>query len=647
MSKYDAKSMTISTTFEGIQMHPGQYIGSADINGLHHLLKEGISNSVDEFLNNHCSAIKVYYYDDHVSIVDDGRGIPVGTVVNPTTGKTLSALEACVTLLHAGGKGNNGSDGAAYRTAGGEHGTGLKCINALSDRFVVVTKPDEHSEGFGKMQTLVFVNGEKVEDKIEKNTSKEYGLSITFWPSPKYLEETRMDPDWIKAYLKEQSLLNQGLSFTFIDSSNNETVFLSQNGLYDYMQDLIGTDQVIIQPTMLNYEANGCKFNILLSYTNKYKPTYKLYTNNIPQESGSHLTGFKTTFTRVMNKFANDNNLLKAKDGGNLLGSDYEEGLNVILTLFMDGRPIYKGQHKEELNDTRAKNFVMEGLSITLENLCLNNPKLVKDIISRAVSARKARLSADKAKEIARGIKTKVAKAIDLPTKLVDAMPRNKDRSNCELYIVEGDSAGNGLISKRDGQTQGIMPLRGKILSVRKASVADMFKNQEIDNIVKALGLKVNPKDYTLEYDAKKLRYNKLIIATDADADGMAISNLLITLFWRLCPDLIMNGHLYVAVPPLYRITTKKNEYVFLTGDKELEAYKKAHKANDYTINRNKGLGEQSPDELAQCLLKPETRILMQLVANDFNKTDDTLEIFQGTDTERRKNYYIENWNNV
>ena len=283
-----------------------------------------------------------------------------------------------------------------------------------------------------------------------------------------------------------------------------------------------------------------------------------------------------------------------------------------------------------------------------MDSLCNNNPKDAKIIIEKALLARKAREAAQKAKNIARGLKQKKSdKTLNLPTKLVDANPRDRDRSKCTLYLVEGDSAANGLISKRNGELHGIMPLRGKILSVRKATVADMYKNQEISNIVSAIGLEVNPTNYTLKYDVNKLRYSKIVLLEDGDNDGGHIRLLLITLLWRLCPELFQNGHVYTSRPPLYKITDSKNNYCYLATDKDLEVYKKKHSREKYTVNRLKGLGEMSPTELYECMIKDGTQNIMQLTVPNYADTDNELEKFMGTEVSQRRDYYNKHYNDV
>ena len=612
--------------FDAVRKYPGMYIGSKDADGLHHLLQEILSNSIDEYMNGKCSEIKVKLHKDgSVSVEDNGRGIPYGKKDGDIT-----ALELVFTEPHAGGKFLNATGTSGYNSAGGEHGLGTKCVNALSKRLLVKSTRDGHVE------TIEFINGVPKTHTYEKSTGHS-GLYVEFLPDGQYLEETKFNESRIKAMLEESSFLCKGLTFIF----NDKTTYLSKDGLFDYLNHLNKDSDYLIDPIYFSRQDGTFQLECAIGFNATYGSMEKIYTNNIPQEKGTHLTGFRTAWTSTLNAYARSKGWLKEKDD-NLTGNDLSEGQIVILNFKMID-PVFKGQNKEELSSSEGRTYCQRLTADALNEYCPHHEKDIKAIIDKALAARKAREAAQEARDRARSTSTTTGKPkfINLPTKLVDAW--SKKRSDCELYITEGDSAASGLIAKRVGETQAIFPIRGKILSCRKATVEQIYKNQEITNLIKALGLDNDPKTGKLKYDARKLRYGKIIFAADADADGLHIRLLLLTCLWWLCPELVTKGHVYVALPPLFRITTKKNEYIFLKDAAELEEYKEQHKNENFLVNRNKGLGEQSPDELAVCLLKPTTRNIQQLVVDDFQAADDLLEVMMGKKADGRRDYLIEN----
>ena len=609
--------------FDAVRKYPGMYIGSKDTDGLHHLLQEILSNSIDEYMNGECSEIKINLYKDgSISVEDNGRGIPYGIKENDVT-----ALELVFTEPHAGGKFLNATGTSGYNSAGGEHGLGTKCVNALSKKLIVKSSRDNHVE------TIEFINGVVSSHTYEEGTG--HGLYVRFYPDDKYLEDTNFNESRIKSMLQESSFLCKGLTFIY----NDKTTYLSKDGLFDYLNHLNKDSDYLIDPIYFQKQDGTFQLECAIGFNATYSSLEKIYTNNIPQEKGTHLTGFRTAWTSTLNAYARSKGWLKEKEE-NLTGNDLSEGQIVILNFKMID-PVFKGQNKEELSSSEGRTYCQRLTADALNEYCPHHEKDIKAIIDKALAARRAREAAQNARERARAVTTGKPKFINLPTKLVDAW--SKKRADCELYITEGDSAANGLIAKRTGETQAIFPIRGKILSCRKATVEQIYNNQEISNLVKALGLDSDPKTGKLKYDIKKLRYGKIIFAADADADGLNIRLLLLTCFWWLCSELITNGHIYVAVPPLFRITTKKNEYIFLKDATELENYKTAHQNENYLVNRNKGLGEQSPDELAECLLRPATRNIQQLVVDDFQVADDLLEMLMGKKVDERRNYLIDN----
>ena len=617
--------------FEAVRKYPGMYIGSKDTDGLHHLAKEIISNSIDEYLNGSCDAIDVVLLKDGgLKITDNGRGIPIGTKED---GKT--ALELCFTEEHAGGKFLNATGESGYNSAGGMHGLGTKCVNALSDKMIVRTTRD------GESEYIIFINGEIKEHKTEKVSDKYHGVEVVFYPSLKYLETIDFDASRLKTLIQEFSFLCKGLQFTFINEKEDNKVdtYLSKNGLYDYL-DYLNKDKITLCKPYYFEESEGTfQVEVAFTYNEGYSSNIKLYTNNIPQEKGTHLTGFKTAFTSTLNQFAREKGWLKEKDQ-NLAGSDFEEGQLLIINFKMID-PVFKGQNKEELSSSEGRTYVQKFSAKALRELFDKNEKDIKKVIDKALLARKARDAAKKAREAARNVGTKDKKKalLNMPSKLVDCWSKN--RSACELLIVEGDSAASGLVEGRDSEIHAVFPIRGKIIAAYKNKPEKIFANQEVVNIIKALGLELNPTTQKLVYDAHKLRYGKILLAADADPDGASIKNLLIELFWWLCPELIINGHIYTTMPPLFRVTTKKNEYIYLKDAAALEQYKTQHAGEKFQINRNKGLGEQDAEELSDALLNPETRNVAQITVEDKTAAARLIEVLLGTSVPPRREFLL------
>lgn len=624
MSNYQANNIKSLDYFEHIRKYPGMYIGSKDAKGLLHCVKEIISNSIDEYLNGAGNTIRIQILtnpNSGIIIEDNGRGIPHG---KHSSG--CSVLQACFGIANTGGKFDNATGESGYNTSGGEHGTGGKAVNALSKKMIVKTRRD------GIEEIVEFSKGKFISYKENKIDNSIIGTYVEFYPDDEVLEETKFNEKAIKDMAREFSFLCKGLTF-FV----NDEKFFSKNGLSDYMEYLNPKKDFIAPPIYFEQSEKKFQLEVAIGYNNSYSSTVKLYTNNIPQEKGTHLTGFKAAWTAGLNAFARDNKLLKEKDE-NLTGSDYEEGMILILNFKMID-PVFKGQNKEELSSSEGRTYVQKLTTNALKDIFLYHKKDIKPIIDKAINARKAREAAKKAREAVRQPKEKKKQFLNLPTKLVDCW--GKDRSKCELFIVEGDSAAGGLVEGRDAEHVAVFPIRGKIISAYKNSNEKIFANQEVVNLIKALGLELDPKTNKLIYDSKKLRYGKVLLAADADPDGASIRNLLIELFWWLCPELIENGHLYTTMPPLFRITTKKNEYIFLKDSKALEDYKLNHQNEKYLVNRNKGLGEQDAEELAESLLNPKTRNIAQLVINNKKETANLIEMLLGTSVPPRREYLL------
>lgn len=573
-NNYNENSIKTLEPMEHIRKHTGMYLGSKTAEGLLQCVKEILSNSIDEFLNGSGTTIKITLLKNNgIRIEDDGRGIPHGKHKSG-----CSNLQACFGLINTGAKFDN-ANGSGYNTSGGQHGVGSKAVNAVSQKFIATTSRE------GLREIVEFSKGQFISHKEEKINFKVTGTSVEFYPDAEVLETIVFDVVAIRAMIQEFSFLCKGLKFVLMTEDGKIEEFYSEHGLFDFMTYLNKDKSLITAPMYFEQEEDKFKLEVAIAYNSSYSSTIKLYTNNIPQEKGTHLTGFKTAWTAGLNTFARDNKLLKEKDT-NLTGSDYEEGMVLILNFKMID-PVFKGQNKEELSSSEGRTYVQKLTTAAMKDLFFTNKKDLKTVVDKALNARKARAAAKKARDAAREPKGKKDKLLNLPTKLVDAW--SSKRSTCELLIVEGDSAAAGLIGARDSEYQAVFPIRGKLINLYKNTSDKVFANQEVINIIKAIGLEMDNKSHRLIYDAAKLRYGKIILAADADPDGQAIRNLLLTFFWSICPELLTKGHIYVAIPPLFRITTKKNQYIYLRDGAELEEYKTQHSGENYLVSRNKG----------------------------------------------------------
>ena len=458
---------------------------------------------------------------------------------------------------------------------------GAKATNALSEFFNVTSIRD------GKRAQASFSRGKLLSYKEEKWPDKEHGTSVQFKPDSEIFKEgIELDYNALRTQLKELSYLSPGLIFEFTYQDRPTEMIASKDGIKDYIKDINSNKNVITSTFYAESYEERLGVKVAMCYNDSYTDSYKLYTNSIPNSSGTHLTGFRTALTQSINAWARENKALKEKDD-NITGDELKEGLSLVLSFIMPD-PVFSGQTKDVLSSNEARGIVQRLVSKELGSWLAANPKDAKAIVEKALLARTAREKAKKAKEAVRNVEgNKKQKLLNLPTKLVDSW--SKKRSDCELLIAEGDSAASGLIGARNGETQAVFPIRGKILSCLKAPSDKILANQEIVNIIKALGLDFDAKKCKIIYDADKLRYGRIIMCCDADADGQSIKNLLLTMFWALCPELVINGHIYAAVPPLFRITTKKNEYLYLRDNAALEQYKAQHNGEKYLVNRNKG----------------------------------------------------------
>lgn len=567
---YQATDIKSLDYFEHIRKYPGMYIGSKDEKGLLHCVKEILSNSIDEYLNGAGSIITIEFLQNNgIRITDNGRGIPHG---KHSSGR--SVLFACFGIANTGGKFDNATGQTGYNTSGGEHGTGGKAVNALSKKMIVSSSRD------GIKETVEFSKGAFISENKESIDKNKTGTSVEFYPDEEIFENPQFDIIAIKKMVQEFSFLCKGLQFQIVDLQGKTETFLSQHGLFDYIEFLNKDKDFISSPIYFEQEENSYKVEVAIAYNNSYTSNIRLYTNNIPQEKGTHLTGFKTAWTSGLNTFARDNKLLKEKDA-NLTGNDYEEGMTLILNFKMID-PVFKGQNKEELSSTEGRTYVQKLTTLALKELFISNKKDFIIIINKALNARKAREAAKKARDAVRepqkkkGLKAKMA----LSNKFIDCV--NKEPSQRSLLLLEGLSAGSSAVEARDPKRDAIYMLRGKTVSPRKQTIDKILANQEMSDIINVIGA-----GFGKTFDISKMNFDKIVIAADQDSDGSSIELLLSTFFFTYMRPLVEAGKLYRAVTPLYIIRQKGKEY-YAYSDKELEKWKQEHSGN-YELIRAKG----------------------------------------------------------
>ena len=487
------------------------------------------------------------------------------------------------------------------------------------------------------MEYIHFNEGVFEKRESGKNMKMADGTIVEWQPSEEFFTHPEVNISELKTLFKTIAALCPGLTIE-LDDNGTKTTYFSKNGINDLVDEAVENKELIKNRFVMNYQNDKNKINMVMTYTSNYSLTLVPYVNTGLTASGPHISQIKSLLTREFNKFFRDKKWLKEKEE-NLTGDDIQEGLYVVFNITAPN-VAYDAQVKTRITKLEMAPFtqaIAEDLRVWLEH----NEKEIKMIADKALNARKARLAAQKAREAVRdkGAKTPKAKMLNLPTKLVDCW--GKDRSKCELFIAEGDSAANGLVEARDAEYTAVFPIRGKIIAAYKNSSEKIFANAEVTNIIKAIGLDLDVKTHKLIYDPKKLRYGKILLAADADPDGASIRNLLIEMFWWLCPELITNGHIYTTIPPLFRITTKKNEYIYLKDQAALDEYKAKHAGEKFAINRNKGLGEQDAEELYEALLNPETRNVEQLVIEDRTATEDLIECLMGPSVPPRRAYLL------
>ena len=625
---YDAESITILEGLEAVRKRPGMYIGSVSTKGLNHLVYEIVDNAVDEHLAGFCSQIEVTLEKDgSATVTDNGRGVPVGMHA-----KGVSAARIVYTTLHAGGK----FDDSAYKTSGGLHGVGSSVVNALSTYMDVKISRDGavHHDRYERGIPVV-----ELEDGLLPviGKTKKTGTCVNFLPDPTIFEKTRFKEEEIKSRLHETAYLNPELTIIFTDKRKTQEErieYHEPDGIIGFIKDLNSKKEVIHDPVYYKGEAEGIEVEVAFQYVNEFHENVLGFCNNIYNaEGGTHLTGFKTTFTTIMNQYAREIGVLKDKDA-NFTGADVRNGMTAIVSI-KHPDPRFEGQTKTKLDNQDAAKATGKVTSDEIPRFFDRNLETLKKVLSCAEKAAKIRKSEEKAKT---NLLTRQKYSFDSNGKLANC--ESRDASKCEIFIVEGDSAGGSAKTARDRMYQAILPIRGKILNVEKASIDKVLANAEIKTMINAFGCGFS-EGYGNDFDITKLRYDKIIIMADADVDGAHISTLLLTLFYRFMPELIYEGHVYVAMPPLYKAMPKKGEEEYLYDDKELERYRKTH--SDFTLQRYKGLGEMDAEQLWETTLNPETRMMKRIEIEDARMASGVTEMLMGTEVPPRRAFIYEN----
>ena len=619
MSNYGVKDIKTLDGIEAIRLRPGMYICSTSADGVRHITLEIISNAVDEYLNGHCTTCSIQVdKDGYITVEDNGRGVPFGKAEDGS-----ETLVNIYTKLHTGAKfDSNGNTG--YNTSGGMNGVGAKATNALSTVFKVQSCRD------GKMAYAIFERGELQQYEVSPITPSCRGTLVKFLPDETIFKETiRLDYDALKKQIQELAYLSPGLIFNFKYEDKEEEVITSNNGIRDYINDLNKNKNTLTSVFYTENMEDRLGVKIAMQYNDSYTDVYKLYTNSIPNSGGTHLTGFRTSLTQVINEYARDKKLLKEKDA-NITGDELKEGLVLVLSFIMPD-PVFSGQTKDVLSSSEARTIVQRLTAKEIKLWLDANPKDAKAIVDKALLARAAREKAKKAKETVRKADTK--RRVLLPDILADA--NSKERYKCEVFVVEGKSAAGSTKEARDRNTQAVFQLRGKVLNVLKADLHKAMQNKEISGIIDALGLEI--KDGKVIFDEAKLRYGKVIITADADVDGSHIRVLFLTFIWKFCPQLIEKGYIYAAVPPLYK-ATMGTKIQYLKDDAALEEFRQTI-GRSFDLGRMKGLGEMDPSEIAETVMNPETRTLKQITMEDATEVAKTFMSLMGEAVEPRKKF--------
>ncbi|WP_423734418.1 DNA topoisomerase (ATP-hydrolyzing) subunit B [Bifidobacterium anseris] len=654
---YDASDLRVLEGLEAVRIRPGMYIGSTGPRGLHHLVYEIVDNSVDEALAGYATHIEVTILPDNgIRVVDDGRGIPVDEV----PGEGVSGVETVMTKLHAGGK----FGGGGYAVSGGLHGVGISVVNALSTRVDIEVR----RQGYYWTQTYI---NQRPTAPLERGRAMEdgesTGTSVTFWPDPKIFETTIYDFETLRARFQQMAFLNKGLKLSLTDMRETEptgdevtgesdasdelhqsVTYQYANGIKDYVAYMVKMRKAQpIEPDVIDIEAEdlsiGVSAEIAMQWTTAYSESVHTFANTIATtEGGTHEEGFRAALTSMVNRYAREKNILKDKDE-NLSGDDVREGLTAVVSVKLTN-PQFEGQTKTKLGNSEAKTFVQRIMNDRLGDWFDAHPNEAKNIIQKAIEASRARMAAKKARENTR--RKSIFESAGMPDKLKDC--QSNDPSECELFIVEGDSAGGSAIQGRNPNTQAILPLRGKILNTERASLDRMMKSDTIESLITAIG-----GGYGDDFDLDKVRYHKVIIMADADVDGAHIATLNLTLFFRYMRPMINAGYVYVAMPPLYRIKWTKGPHDFVYTDAERDRVLAEGRENGRQlpkgegIQRYKGLGEMSYQELWETTMDPENRVLKQVHIEDALQADETFSMLMGDEVEPRRLFIQRNAHNA
>ena len=627
-TKYDASEIQVLEGLDPVRKRPGMYIGSTDAHGLHHLVTEVVDNSIDEALAGYCTEINVIINaDGSLTVVDNGRGIPTGIIEK----EGRSAVEVVLTKLHAGGK----FGGQGYKISGGLHGVGVSCVNALSTKLTA----DVYQNG--KHHFIEFARGKAVAPlKVIGSTDKR-GTTITFWPDPEIFETVEFNYDTLKNRFREIAFLNKGLVITLEDRREGREKsdrFEFKGGIIEFVEYLNTNKQTLLSCPVyfnkFNHNEKGEVVNeieVCFQYNDSYNEIINSYANNInTEEGGTHLEGFKNALTKVINDYAVKNKLIKENE--KLSGEDCREGITAVISVKLR-EPQFEGQTKTKLGNSEMRNIVYKAMQESFGDYLEEHPSEARELIMKSVTAQRARDAARNARELTR--RKSVLENTTLPGKLADCT--EKDSSVCEIYIVEGDSAGGSAKQGRDRRFQAILPLRGKILNVEKARLNRILENAEIRAMITAFGAGTGN-----DFDESKLRYNKIICMSDADVDGSHIRILLLTFFFRFMRPLIENGHVYAAQPPLYKVARGKEEYYFYSDD-ELNKWFEENGRKGTTLQRYKGLGEMNPEQLWETTMNPEHRILLKITMDDAIEADKLFNQLMGEDPELRREFIEEN----
>ena len=628
---YSADSIQVLEGLEAVRKRPAMYIGDISVKGLHHLVYEIVDNSIDEALAGYCDHIEVTINEDNsITVQDNGRGIPVDYHEK----EKKSALEVAMTVLHAGGKFDKGS----YKVSGGLHGVGMSCVNALSTHMTTQVFRN------GKIYQQEYEIGKPLYSVKEVGTADITGTRQQFWPDGTIFTETVYDYKILASRLRELAYLNAGLRITLTDrrvvnedGSFKGEQFYSEEGLREFVRFIESSREHLINDVIyLNSEKQGIPIEVAIMYNTGFSENVHSYVNNINTiEGGTHLAGFRRALTRTLKKYAEDSKMLE-KVKVEISGDDFREGLTAVISVKV-AEPQFEGQTKTKLGNNEVMGAVDQAVGEVLAYYLEEHPKEAKTIVDKVILAATARHAARKAREMVQ--RKSPMSGGGLPGKLADCS--DKDPSKCELFLVEGDSAGGTAKQGRNRMFQAILPIRGKILNVEKASIDKVLANAEIKTMINAFGCGFS-EGYGNDFDITKLRYDKIIIMADADVDGAHISTLLLTLFYRFMPELIYEGHVYIAMPPLYKAMPKKGEEEYLYDDKALERYRRAHKPGSFTLQRYKGLGEMDAEQLWETTLNPETRMMKRVEIEDARLASSVTEILMGSDVPPRKKFIYE-----